>query len=46
MKAYKIIKNAYIFTADKVNPQATALSVKDGKFVYECDEAGKTVFSK
>jgi len=40
MKADKIIKNAKIFTADKSNPQATALAVKDGKFVYVGDEAG------
>ena len=40
MKADKIIKNAKIFTADKKNPQATALAVKDGKFVYVGDEAG------
>ena len=33
MKADKIIKNAKIFTADKTQPQATALAVKDGKFV-------------
>ena len=33
MKADKIIKNVKIFTADKDNPQATALAVKDGKFV-------------
>ena len=40
MKADKIIKNAKIFTSDKENPQATALVVKDGKFVYVGDEAG------
>lgn len=40
MKADKIIKNAKIFTADKDNPQATALVVKDGKFVYVGSEAG------
>ncbi|MBQ9614610.1 MAG: hypothetical protein IJV14_18785, partial [Lachnospiraceae bacterium] len=40
MKADKIIKNAKIFTSDKENPQATALAVKDGKFVYVGDEAG------
>ena len=40
MKADRIIKNAKIFTADKDNPQATALVVKDGKFVYVGDEAG------
>jgi predicted amidohydrolase YtcJ len=41
MKADIIIKNAKIFTADKNQPQATALAVKDGKFVYVGDEAGK-----
>ncbi|MBR3246048.1 MAG: amidohydrolase family protein [Parasporobacterium sp.] len=40
MKADKLIKNAKIFTADKDNPKATALAVKDGKFVYVGDEAG------
>lgn len=40
MKADKIFKNAKIFTSDKDNPQATALVVKDGKFVYVGDEAG------
>ncbi|MBO5569535.1 MAG: hypothetical protein J6A79_11465 [Clostridia bacterium] len=40
MKADQIIKNAKIFTADIENPQATALAVKDGKFVYVGDEAG------
>ena len=40
MKADKIIKNAKIFTSDKEHPMATALVVKDGKFVYVGDEAG------
>ena len=40
MKADKIIKNAKIFTADSDKPMATALAVKDGKFVYVGDEAG------
>ena len=40
MKADKIFKNAKIFTSDKNNPMATALAVKDGKFVYVGDEAG------
>ena len=44
MKADQIIKNAVIFTADKDNPQATALAVKDGKFVYVGDEAGLSDF--
>ena len=42
MKADQIIKNAKIFTSDKDNPQASALAVKDGKFVYVGDEAGLT----
>jgi len=40
MKADMIIKNAKIFTSDKEKLQATALAVKDGKFVYVGDEAG------
>ena len=40
MKVDFIIQNAKIFTSDKVNMQATALAVKDGKFVYVGDEAG------
>ena len=40
MKADKIIKNAKIFTADKDHPLASALVVKDGKFIYVGDEAG------
>ena len=40
MKADQIIKNAKIFTSDNKNPQATALAVKDGKFVYVGNEAG------
>ena len=42
MKADQIIKNAKIFTSDKGNPQASALVVKDGKFVYVGDESGLT----
>ena len=38
MKADRIIKNAKIFTLDKDNPKATALVVKDGKFVYVGDK--------
>ena len=34
MKADQIIKNAKIFTANKDNLLATALVVKDGKFIY------------
>ena len=40
MKADRIIKNAKIFTADSNKPTASALAVKDGKFVYVGDEAG------
>ena len=40
MKADRIIKNAKIYTSDKNNPMATALVVKDGKFVYVGNEAG------
>ncbi len=40
MKADQIIKNAKIFTANPDNPQASALVVKDGKFLYVGDEAG------
>ena len=44
MKADKIIKNAKIFTSDKDNQQATALAVKDGKFIYVGDEAGLSAY--
>ena len=44
MKVDQIIKNAKIFTSDKNNPQATALVVKDGKFVYVGDEAGLSAY--
>ena len=40
MKADKIIKNAKIFTSDREQQIASALAVKDGKFVYVGDEAG------
>ena len=40
MKADQIFKNAKIFTSDHVNPKATAIAVKGGKFVYVGDEAG------
>ena len=40
MKAEMIIRNAKIFTSNRDNPLATALVVKDGKFVYAGDEAG------
>ena len=38
--ADRIIKNAKIFTADKEKPLASALVVKDGKFLYVGDEDG------
>ena len=44
MKADQIIKNAKIFTADKDYPQASALVVKDGKFIYVGDEAGLSAY--
>ena len=44
MKADKIFKNAKIFTSDCKNPKATALVVKDGKFVYVGDEAGLSAY--
>ena len=44
MKADKIIKNAKIFTSDCNNPMATALVVKDGKFIYVGDEAGLSAY--
>ena len=40
MKADKIFKNAKIFTSNKDNILASALVVKDGKFVYVGDEDG------
>ena len=40
MKADRIIRNAKIFTSNKDMPQAAALAVKDGKFVYVGEEAG------
>ena len=44
MKADLIIENAKIFTADKNQPIASALVVKDGKFVYVGDEAGLSAY--
>ena len=44
MKADRIIRNAKIFTADSKNPMASALAVKDGKFVYVGDEAGLAAY--
>ena len=44
MKVDYIIKNAKIFTSDKSKLNATALAVKDGKFVYVGDDAGLSEF--
>ena len=44
MKADQIIKNAKIFTSDKSKLNATALAIKDGKFVYVGDENGLADF--
>ena len=44
MKADQIIRNAKIFTANKNTLQATALVVKDGKFIYVGDEAGLSAY--
>ena len=44
MKADQIIKNAKIFTSDKDRPLASALAVKDGRFVYVGDEAGLSAY--
>ena len=44
MKADKIIKNAKIFTADKNQPIASALVVKDGKFAYVGGESGLAAY--
>ena len=44
MKADRIIKNAIIFTADKEKPLASALVVKDGKFIYVGDEDGLSAY--
>ena len=44
MKADQIIKNAKIYTSDKDRPLASALAVKDGKFIYVGDEAGLAAY--
>lgn len=44
MKADLIIKNAKIFTSNPADPQASALVVKDGKFLYVGDEAGLAAY--
>lgn len=40
MKTDMIIKNTKVFTSDANNLYASALAVKDGRFVYVGDEAG------
>lgn len=40
MRVDRIIKNARIFTADHKKPEATALVVKDKRFIYVGDESG------
>lgn len=44
MRADQIIKNAKIFTSNRDNLMASALVVKDGKFVYVGDETGLADF--
>ena len=44
MKVDQIVKNAKIFTSDENNLHATALAVKDGKFVYVGDDEGLNDF--
>ena len=44
MKADIIFKNATIFTSDQNAPMASALAVKDGKFVYVGDETGLSAY--
>lgn len=44
MKVDRIIKNAKIFTSNKNKLNATALAIKDGKFVYVGDDAGLSNF--
>lgn len=40
MNVDAIFRNAKVFTADQHNPQASALAVKDGRYLYVGDEAG------
>ncbi len=44
IQADYILKNANIYTVDKQQPHASALAIKDGKFVYVGDEAGLAGF--
>ena len=44
MKVDKIIKNAKIFTSDRKKPIATALAVRNGKFVYVGDGTGISAY--
>ena len=40
-----IVYNAEVFTANSLNPSATAFAVKDGKFIYVGDDSVKSEFS-
>ena len=44
MKADQIIKNVKVYTSDRDRPLASALAVKDGRFVYVGDEAGLSAY--
>ena len=40
-----IVYNAEVFTANSLNPSASAFAVKDGKFIYVGDDSVKSEFS-
>ena len=44
-KADLIVYNAEVFTANTMNPSASAFAVKDGKFIYVGDDSVKSEFS-
>ena len=44
-KADLIVYNAEVFTANSLNPSASAFAVKDGKFIYVGDDSVKSEFS-
>ena len=44
MKVDRIIKNAKIYTVNKKQPWASALAIKDGKFVYVGNDAGLAAY--
>ena len=44
-KADLIVYNAEVFTANTLNPSASAFAVKDGKFIYVGDDSVKSEFS-